>query len=120
MRWMVGFVALAAAAPALAAEPAPAGPAHDVRCFLALSTLADSKVASEHQTGILGAMYFAGKLFGANPNIDLTAALKAEAATVTEADMAQAFPACGDEMATRGGQMQAASAALAAKGKTGN
>jgi len=52
----------------------------------------------------MGAMYFIGKIFGENPNIDLKAALASPSSTITKANIAAIAKQCGDELTSRGGQ----------------
>jgi hypothetical protein len=105
------LVALAPAAPALAQTLSDAT-RHDLRCFMASSLLAASTDPSLKTTGAVIAAFFAGKVFGAAPDIDLPAAMKAEAATLTPAAAKGLLMDCAAEFKTRAGQINAAGAAI--------
>ena len=83
-------VALLAAATPAAAQRAPARPAAaaaaapttgvtgDVRCLLTMGALASNK--ANQQAATLGVYFFEGRISARSPGLDLTAALKTEAA----------------------------------------
>ena len=110
--------ALALSATAVSAQPTPAYSAHDLQCFIATSSLADgSNDAAITSNGMMAAMYFAGKLYGASPHIDITAALDAESDKMTAVDMGTLLKECGAELETHGHEIEAAGRAMQAKGK---
>jgi hypothetical protein len=79
---------LAAASPAAAAQKAPAHPpgaaapttgvTGDVRCLLTMGALASNK--ANQQAATLGVYFFEGRISARSPGLDLTSALKTEAA----------------------------------------
>lgn len=101
---------------ASAAAPAAAGN-HDVQCFIAASQVALSDDQDTKTKGMIASMFFAGKIFGAHPSINLKAALAAEAGRMDKIDMQGLLKECATEMQTRGDQIQAAGDALQAQGK---
>lgn len=110
---------LLALALALAAAPIPAvaTEASDARCLASISYLIG--IAKEEQSKDLTivAIYFAGKLYGRNPAIDLTATLKAIVAGASENDLRAEAPRCATELATAGEALQAAGTAISAMAK---
>ena len=80
----------------------------DLKCFGAISQLAISDDAETKSVGMMGSVFFAGKIFGANPDIDLNAALLSVAQSLEPEDMSQLFERCGAELTRRGKQVEAA------------
>jgi hypothetical protein len=105
------LLALAPTTPALA-QPQSAAIEHDVQCLLASAALLNADDPNAKNVGLMGAMFFGGQLFGADPDIDLTAALKSEAPKMTPDHLKVVLAACGAEMTRRGNQITAAGAAL--------
>lgn len=97
------------------AQAATGSANHDLQCFMAASQVALSDDQDTKSKGMMASLYFAGKIFGANPSIDLKAALAAEVERMEKVDMAALLKACGEEMETRGAQIQAAGDALDGK-----
>jgi hypothetical protein len=93
---------------------APLSPAieHQIQCFLSISTLIPSTDEQTKRMGVLGSMFFAGEAFGADPKIDMTAAVRQETAKLDDAKVKQLLPKCGAEMNARGDQVNAAGKAL--------
>jgi hypothetical protein len=92
------------AAPLLigAAPPFDADTRGDVRCFIAISSLAgnpDPKVAI---SALTGAQYFLGRIDGRTPSLDLGGAVMAEAKTMTPADYPPLLRSCGLQLKKRG------------------
>jgi hypothetical protein len=115
---VAGGAALAALAAPAHAQTAPKYSAHDMQCFIAASELADTAEQAEAKnTGLMAAMYFAGKIYGANPKIDFTAALDAETDKYDSVDKTALMKECGAELEAHGNEIEAAGKALLAKGK---
>jgi hypothetical protein len=110
--------ALAALAASAHAQAAPKYPVHDMQCFIAASVLADNADNEDTKnTGLMASMYFAGKVYGANPKVDFTAALDAEATKYDSLDHTALMKECAAEMQAHGNEIEAAGKALLAKGK---
>jgi len=115
---MIKFATGMAVLIALAATPSLAQPAapdttHNAQCFVAIAVLANSDKPELKTMGLMGSIFFAGEIFGQNPHIDFTAAIKAAAAPMTN-DQAQALRVqCGAEMAARGKEISAAGQSMA-------
>jgi hypothetical protein len=101
------------ATPALAQSVTPE--THNVQCLIAVAELVSSSDSTTKSVGLFASMFFAGQVFGGNPTVDLTAAVKAEASKLTPDDVKALQVRCGAEMKARGEQISAASAALMAK-----
>jgi hypothetical protein len=103
----------------IALNAAPLSPVieHQLQCFLSISTLIPSTDEKTKRMGVLGSMFFAGEAFGADPKIDMTAALKQEAAKLDDARVKELLPKCGAEMNARGEQINAAGRALQSNAK---
>jgi hypothetical protein len=86
--------------------------AHSLQCFLAVSELAASDDPAVKMMGTMGALFFAGQVFGADPGIDLQAAVRDEARILTPQAMAALRTQCGAEMQKRGVEIQEAGQAL--------
>ncbi|WP_375289332.1 hypothetical protein [Qipengyuania sp.] len=78
----------------------------DLKCFGAVSQLVMSDDAETKSMGMMGSVFFAGKIFGANPDIDLSAALLSVAQSLDPEEMPQLFERCGAELTRRGKQME--------------
>ena len=111
------LLALALAAMPAAAETLPATEAEDARCLAAISYLIGVGSAEDQQKLTPLAIYFAGKLYGRNPTIDLTATLKNNLSSATEAELRAAVPRCAADLGRAGQAMQNAGAALSAMAK---
>jgi hypothetical protein len=119
MRVPLGVMAACAAlGSAAGAQPAPAYPQHDIRCFIVASTVvggADNEKAKS--AGMLAAIYFAGKIYGASPQIGLQAAIETELDKMADIDLTTVRKECGEEMRVHGNEIEGAGKALQAKGK---
>ena len=111
------FLIAAAAAAAAGAKPAPAPVSHDLQCLVLAGTMANSDDEKTKVGAMMASMFFAGKVFGATPSIDLKTALEAEAGHLAKVDPQALAKECGGEMQTRGAQIEAAGSALGAEGK---
>jgi hypothetical protein len=122
---MRAFLTVAATTAALAslaatahAQPAAKYSEHDMQCFIAASAAADgAEDAETKNSGTMAAMYFAGKIYGANAKVDFTAALDAESTKIADADMTALLKTCADELQASGSAIEAAGKALAEKSK---
>jgi hypothetical protein len=112
--------AISLIAPPLSAQSTVSGTTHNVQCLIAVAELASSSDATTKSAGLLASVFFAGQVFGGNPAIDLTAAVKAEASKLTPEDIQGLQVRCGAEMKARGQQISAASAALLVKDASHN
>jgi len=112
MRYSIAILAALVAAPLHAATKTDVG--HDIRCFLAVSTLLDSPDKDMHEAGLAATNFFAGKIFGAAPDVDLTSAFRREADALTDTGIKSLLGECGGEMEARGDQLTRAADALAA------
>ena len=97
------------------AEAQEHGLRNDLQCFLTTSQMQGSSDPQVRAVGMIGAMFFAGKIFGASPNIDLEAALENVARELSGGPQPM-LERCGKEMEQRGNQIQAVGRQLAAKG----
>jgi hypothetical protein len=88
----------------------------DLQCFIANTQLQGSPDPQIRTIGMMGGMFFAGKIFGAVPDIDLEAALEKVAREVSTTTPQQTLQRCGKEMEQRGNQIQAVGRKLSAKG----
>lgn len=109
-------LALALAVMPVKADAVTAPEANDARCLAAISYLigVDNQKAKDL---VPLATYFAGKLYGRNPAIDLTATLKDNLVGVTESALRSAVPRCAAELERAGEAMKGAGAALSAMEK---
>jgi hypothetical protein len=117
MRTRILFLAALSPLVALAslttsAQAASQATGRDLRCFMASSLLATSDDPNMKTTGAIIAAFFAGKVFGAAPDINLPAAMKAEAATLTPAAAKELLMACAGEFKSRAAQISAAGQAI--------
>jgi hypothetical protein len=106
-----------------AAQTTPAYSQHDVRCFIVASVImggAKDGDAKAMTAGMMAALYFAGKIYGANAEIDLLAALEAELIRMPKVDLAALRKECGEEMRVHGDEIQTAGKALQAKEQLGS
>ena len=110
---------VAIALPAQAAEPAPEQETMCLAAYLAMAGETDPATAN---AGLMGALYYAGRVQGRPPDqdaIDLVVTLFSR--PNAEAEIQAAMPICGRELQTlgqhwteRGAEMQRAAAAAAA------
>lgn len=111
MSMMIAALLAAGAAQA----PAPATELSDARCVAAFLVMVDEgKSDDDKQAATVGAVYFAGKLYGRNPNIDLTAALRGAEDEVGN-NLKAELTRCGAELTTMGTAMTTAGNALQKK-----
>ncbi|MEC3910773.1 hypothetical protein U5A82_09895 [Sphingobium sp. CR2-8] len=87
---------------------------HAVRCFIVVSSLATNEDATMKMSGLIGSMFFADQIFGAEPDIDLTSLMTREAIDIDESQTRTLLVQCGEELKQRGGQITAAGNALSA------
>lgn len=117
---IIALIALLAAMP-LAAQTPAAPPAtariattrtEDLRCLLLASELVGTGNAEQKDAGTKAALYYAGKLLGREPNLDLSAVSKIEIVAMATLDREAGLRRCGTELQLTGGKLQAAGAAL--------
>lgn len=110
----------------LAAQTTPVAPAkgriaitrtEDLRCLLLVSELVGTGNAEQKEAGTKAALYFAGKLLGREPGLDLTAVAKTEIVAMETFDRKAGYQRCGAELQLTGAKLQAAGAALSAMAK---
>jgi hypothetical protein len=85
---------------------------HDVQCLLMAITLAGSGDPDAKAAGLSDTMYFGGKIFGAEPNIDLPSVAKTEATKLDNQALAVLQDQCGNEIKTYGTKLQAVGTAM--------
>ena len=121
-RLLFGATALLLAMP-LAAQTTPVTPetgriaitrTEDLRCLLLASELVGAGNAEQKEAGTKAAFYFAGKLLGREPGLDLTAVAKAEIVAMETFDRDAGYRRCGAELQLAGAKLEAAGAALSA------
>jgi hypothetical protein len=109
------LAALILAAPVAQGGPALTPERADLRCLAALASITPGDSDQDRANGMqIGALYFAGKILGRNPGIDLTAALTSELAAVGSDKMLQGelqrcaaeLQAAGDKLIATGSAMQ--------------
>lgn len=88
----------------------------DLQCALSAAHLQGSSDPQIRAVGMMVFFFFAGKIFGAAPDIDLNAALEQVAREVRTEPPQAALRRCGKEMEQRGNELQAVGRNLAAKG----
>jgi hypothetical protein len=106
---------LAAASPAAAQKPAAAtaaapttGVTGDVRCLLTMGALASNK--ANQQAATLGVYFFEGRITARSPGLDLTAALKTEAARMGPPELQSEAKRCAALVQQAAQALQAAQA----------
>jgi hypothetical protein len=102
-------------APLPAAAQESAASKHNVECFLVVGALSENKDPKARTFGAMASNFFAGQIFGADPKIDLTAAMRREAKQMNEARFKTLLKQCTDEMKARHDQVTAAGKALSAE-----
>lgn len=85
---------------------------HSVRCMVVLSRLDQGRDPTFRNLGLIGGMFFAGKAFGADPDLDLSAAAREEARDLSTADVKTALRECGAELQKRSKDLSGAGQAL--------
>ena len=101
------FLALLLAPISIAASPAiDAETTKDVRCLVAVASLANSEDESAKMAAIVGSQYFLGRIDGRQPTLDLETAIRTEAARLDEAAIKGLLLSCGGLMKSRGAALQ--------------
>ncbi|HZC16614.1 MAG TPA: hypothetical protein VE309_07625 [Caulobacteraceae bacterium] len=98
-------LALAGAVPAFAQSD----DATDLRCFVVASVLMNSSDRNQRAAGVIGSLYFMGRLDGRSPGLDWNRRLTAEMAAMSGSDLSAASAACGAIMTAQGYRMGAMS-----------
>jgi hypothetical protein len=78
----------------------------DAECLIATASLIKSDDEKKRAAGALGSMFFSGKIFGADPTIDLTGLLRTASKRIDQSRMTDLFRECGQELKMRGEQIQ--------------
>jgi hypothetical protein len=89
----------------------------DIHCLLAAASLAGSKDSKIKQAGGAGALYYLGRLDGRTPDLDIEAAVAAEAEAFARADQGQLLKKCGATLSQRGDHLIAVGKALEQRAK---
>lgn len=115
---LAAMALLAAASPAAAQKAAPARPpaatapttgvTGDVRCLLTMGALASNK--ANQQAATLGVYFFEGRISARSPGLDLTAALKTEAARMGPPELQAEAKRCAAIVQQAAQALQAAQA----------
>jgi hypothetical protein len=87
---------------------------HAARCLIVVASLTANQDATLKMSGLMGSFFFAGQIFGAQPDIDLTRLMTREATAMDESQTKALLVQCGEELKQRGGQVTAAGQALSA------
>ena len=90
--------ALVATVPALAQSD----DATDLRCFVVASVLMNSSDRSQRAAGVIGSLYFMGRLDGRSPGLDWNKRLTAEMAAMSGSDLSTVSATCGAIMTAQG------------------
>ena len=85
---------------------------HAARCLIVVASLAENEDATLKMSGLMGSLFFAGQIFGAQPDIDLTSLMRREVVDIDAAQTRQLLVQCGEELKQRGSQLTAAGEAL--------
>ena len=104
---------LLAVAPANAAY-AQAAQADDLRCLLAMGAMQSNADQNLKSAGMMGSLYFLGKIAAAQPDIDLGGQLASEAAKLKGQPAQPLFQRCLQEFNTWSQQLVALSARVSA------
>ena len=106
------IVAVSLSAPATA-QTAAERQAHAVQCLLAMSAANGAATdATAEGAAKIGMLFFAGEVFGMDPNVDLTAAARAQLPGLSRSKLQSLIPLCGAEMHARQRQISAIGPAL--------
>jgi hypothetical protein len=100
--------ALLASAPATAAYAQEATLEHDLQCLIVTSSLTEAEEQEAKLAGMLGSLFFMGKIFGGDPDIDINSALELAARQFDRTTATSLLQECGEEMEQRGSQVEAA------------
>jgi len=84
---------------------APSTTSHDAQCLLISGVLASKQDPKIRTAGMMGSMFFLGKLLAVDPNLDLTATLKKEYDVMTPPAIIALQPKCNAELEARSRQL---------------
>ena len=98
------IAALAALGAGIAHAQTPA-PNRDAQCLLIYGVLSSQPNPEVRRAGMMGSMYFLGKLRGADAKLDLQTALKSEYSAVTPAMIKTLQPQCNAELMFRSNEL---------------
>ncbi|MGH6910833.1 MAG: hypothetical protein ACREE0_01960 [Phenylobacterium sp.] len=100
---LLAACAVLASAGAASAQDADAANKSDLRCFLAMGALGQN--AQYKQPSAMGAFYFAGRIEGRSPDLDLKRAVRQEAGRMGLQEYAGEIKRCGDLVRAKGETM---------------
>jgi hypothetical protein len=98
-------IAVSSALTAVVPATAQSDDATDLRCFAVASVLMNSSDRNQRAAGLIGSLYFMGRLDGRSPTLDWNKRLTAEMAAMSGSDLTAASAACGAIMAAQGRRM---------------
>src|SRR5689334_22708996 len=98
----------------LSAAPVQDATRSDVRCFIVVSSLADSNDDAAKTAGMMGTEYYLGRIDGRSPGLDLEAAVAREL-PISATHNANLLRSCGALMQKRGSEVEAVGRRLQAK-----
>ena len=75
---------------------------NDLRCLIAVSSLAQSDDKTVAMAGLIGAQYFLGRIDGRVPTLDLERALGDEVSTLRNLEVPALLQSCGKQIEQRG------------------
>ncbi|MBV8681321.1 MAG: hypothetical protein JO111_00500 [Caulobacteraceae bacterium] len=81
---------------------------HSAQCFIVMISLTNSTDSSLQESGYVGSTFFAGQLFGADPNIDLASTIQTEVPRLTPEITKNLVAQCGAELVDKAKQITAA------------
>ena len=104
-RPLISFLAALAIFPQATASAAEATKLENLHCLLLMGSLQSNSDPNLKNVGVMGAMYFLGKVVTAEPAIDLQARLVTEAAKLRGQPSGVALQRCIQEFNTRAQQL---------------
>ena len=105
LRPLAGLLVLAVASEASAQIP----PVEDLHCLLAMGALQTNADPNVKSAGVMGSIYFLGKVAATQPNIDLGGQLASEAVKLKGQSTRALLERCLQEYSTRSQQLIASS-----------
>ena len=114
LRTFAGLILAVSVISPLRAEQADPQISYYARCTIAFSSLTGGDDPALKPAGVMGTMFYAAQIFGADPDIDLTNLLVSEAKIVATNGklLGELGKQCGADMQRRGKQISEAGAAI--------
>lgn len=109
---LIGALLISSIPTVVPAQTAPQPNSHNLRCLIVAALIANSPDPAQKQIGMLAGVFYAGEVFGADPQVNLAEALKKEASTLKPGELETIRASCGAEMQARGKQISEAGDAL--------